>query len=73
MARRKPKPQAGTYDPWEYYQSIQLTPEQKAANRAEVEQKMAEVAKTGVYEKLLALIGKVEIPYDKEEMREDRD
>lgn len=73
MVRRKEKPQEKPYDPWEHYQSIQLTPEQKAANREEVERKMAEVAKTGVYEKLLDLIGKVHIPYDKEEMREDRD
>lgn len=73
MVRRKEKPQEKPYDLWEHYQSIQLTPEQKAEARAEMEQKMAEIAKTGVYEKLLDLIGKVHIPWDKEEMREDRD
>lgn len=72
MARRKEK-ESEAYDPWEYYQSIALTPEQQAANRAEVEQKVNELAASGFYERLANLIGTVELPYDKEELREDRD
>ncbi|HEY0143585.1 MAG TPA: hypothetical protein VGF48_22030 [Thermoanaerobaculia bacterium] len=73
MARRKTTQQAEPYDTWEYYQSIQLTSEQKAVNHAEVERKMAEVAATGVYEKLLAMMGRVHLEYDIDELREDRD
>ncbi|HWW59899.1 MAG TPA: hypothetical protein VN181_00900 [Thermoanaerobaculia bacterium] len=58
---------------WEHYRAIQLTPEQKAAGRAELRRRAEEAAATGVYEELLALVGKVHLDLDLDELREDRD
>jgi len=60
-------------DPFARWRAIQLTPEQKAAARAEAEKLAQEAAKTGVYERLLELQGKVKWDLDLKELREDRD
>ncbi len=72
MARKKSKA-AEREEAWAYYQSIQLTPEQKAAARKEMEARCAEAARNGVYDQFLALIGKVKFDLDIDELREDRD
>jgi len=73
MARKKVKANEEPHDPWEYYESIQLTPEQKAAARRKLEKKAEEAARSGAYAGLLRLFGKVHLTYDIEELREDRD
>lgn len=55
------------------WESIQLTPEQKAEARAAAEELARKAAATGVYERLLELEGKVKWDLDLEELREDRD
>jgi hypothetical protein len=60
-------------DTWEYYQSRQLTPEQKAEARAEQERKAAVARETGAYQALYDLLGTVHLEYDIDELREDRD
>lgn len=61
MAKRKPKEKSEEELIWELYQSLQLTPEQKAAARAEVEKDAEKAARDGVFERMLELQGKVEI------------
>jgi hypothetical protein len=74
MARAKKKePQEKPVDSWEYYESIQLTPEQKAAAREELKKAAEEAARNGVYERLLGLMGTVHVQYDIDKLREDRD
>ena len=71
MARKKAKTQE---DPWAYYRSIQLTPEEKAEIREELRKAAEEAARNGVYEKLLALAGTVQLDMDDLiEARKDRD
>ena len=60
-------------DPWEYYRSIQLTPEQKAAARKALEAQSEDAARNCVWEKFLELEGNVHVEYDLDELREDRD
>lgn len=60
-------------DPWELYQRLQRTPEQKAESRAELRRLAAAAAEAGVYERLANLFGKVHVKYDIDELREDRD
>jgi outer membrane protein OmpA-like peptidoglycan-associated protein len=73
MAKRKAKPAEEREDLWAYYQSIQRTPEQKAETRKRLEAKCEEAARNGVYERVLALVGKVKFDLDVDELREDRD
>jgi hypothetical protein len=73
MAKRKAKPVDDPEDPWAYYRSIQLTPEQKAAARKRLDEQCEEAARNGVYEQFLALEGKVKFDLDIDELREDRD
>lgn len=70
MGRTK-EPVAAPFDPWAEYQRLQLTAEQKSAARAEAEKLGEEAARNGVYEKLLALEGKV--PFDWEFYRRLRE
>ena len=70
MGRKKVKPEEPAFDTWEYYQSIQLTPEQKAELRARAEERAAEARRNGVYEKILSLVGKVHL--DMDDIREVR-
>ena len=71
MARKKGKTQE---DPWAYYRSIQLTPEQKAEIHDELREAADQAARNGVYEKLLAFAGKVQLDMDDLiEVRKDRD
>jgi len=60
-------------DPFAEWRKIQLTPEQKAQLRAEAEESRRKAAATGVYERLMALRGKVHWDLDLDELREDRD
>jgi hypothetical protein len=60
-------------DPFAEWRAIQLTPEQKAAARAESQKLIDKAAEEGAYEELLALQGKVNLDLDLEELRKDRD
>ena len=70
MARKKTKPEEESFDHFAYWQSIQLTPEQKAAAREELWRKVEEARRNGVYEKVLSLVGKVHL--DMDDIREVR-
>lgn len=70
MERKKAKPEEEPFDTFAYWQSIQLTPEQKAAARAELQKKADEASRNGVYEKILSLVGKVHL--DMDDIREVR-
>jgi len=70
MARKKTKPEEEPFDHFAYWQSIQLTPEQKAAAREELSRKVEEARRNGVYEKVLSLVGKVHL--DMDDIREVR-
>ena len=73
MGRKKIKPEGEPFDHWAYWQSIQLTPEQKAELRAETEKAAEEARENGTYEKVLSLIGKVHFDMDDiKEARKDR-
>lgn len=61
MARKKTKREEEPLDHFAYWQSIQLTPEQKAAAREELWRKVEEARRNGVYEKVLSLVGKVHL------------
>ena len=72
MGRKKPKPEEEPFD-HSYWQSIQLTPEQKAAARAELQERIDEASRNGVYEKILSLVGKVHLDMnDLAEVRKDK-
>jgi hypothetical protein len=59
---------------WDAYFAIQLTPEQKAEARAELEKRAAEARAAGVYDALLKLEGTVPLgDFDLDELRRDRD
>lgn len=73
MARKKAKPADDAEDGWAYYRSIQRTPEQKAETRKLLQAKCEEAARNGVYDAVLALVGKVKFDVDIDELREDRD
>jgi len=69
--KKKPK-----HDPWEAWLAIQLTPEQKAAARAEMEAQLERARAAGVYERFASLRGKVKFSLTYEEMAgkdDDRD
>jgi hypothetical protein len=70
MARKKTKPEEEPFDLFAYWQSIQLTPEQKAGLRARAEKLAEEARQNGVYEKVLSLVGKVHL--DMDDIREVR-
>ncbi|MDP9191387.1 MAG: hypothetical protein M3P06_06775 [Acidobacteriota bacterium] len=70
MARKKTKPEEEPFDHFAYWQSIQLTPEQKAAAREQLWKKVEEARRNGVYEKVLSLVGKVHL--DMDDIREAR-
>jgi hypothetical protein len=53
---------------WARYFAMQLTPEEKAAARAEAERAAREAADAGVYDRLLELRGKVKWSLSYEEM-----
>lgn len=55
MARKKGKKEE------ELWRRFELTPEQKAEGRAELERQVEEARRKGVYEKLLAIAGTVDI------------
>ena len=55
-------------DPWERWKAVQLTPEEKAEARREMEIELERARASGVYERLLALRGKVKFSLTYEEM-----
>lgn len=55
-------------DPWERWKAIQLTPEEKEEARREMETELERARASGVYERLLALRGKVKFSLTYEEM-----
>ena len=72
MARKKAKVEEPE-DHWAYYRSIQLTPEQKAEMRAEMERAAQKAREDGVYERVLSLIGNLHLDQDDlDEVRRDR-
>ena len=73
MSKVKDKAEEVTWEPSEEWKRIQLTPEQKAAARAELQKRIDEAAAAGVYERLWELRGKVNLDLDLEELRRDRD
>lgn len=64
MARKKKAEE----DPWARYFAIQLTPEQKAAARAEVQQQIDRAKADGVYDRVRDIVGKVRWSISYEEM-----
>lgn len=70
MARAKKKEE---FDPWEYYRSIQLTPEQKAEARAEAQKEVDRAAREGFYEEIAKWRGKIKWSTTLEELRKDDD
>ena len=60
-------------DPFARWRAIQLTPEQKAALRAEAEEQARKAAAAGTYERFAELRGKVKWDLDLEELRKDRE
>lgn len=64
MGRKKARPEEEPFDHWAYWQSIQLTPEQKAVARAEMLKKVEEARRNGVYEQIRALRGTVHLDMD---------
>lgn len=73
MARVTTKETTVADQAWEEYFAIQLTPEQKAAGRAELEKRVEEAAAAWVYDRVMELVGKVHLDLDLDELREDRD
>jgi hypothetical protein len=69
MGRKKVKPEEEP-DPFAEWRKIQLTPEQKAALRAQSEKLAEEARRNGVYERILSLVGKVHL--DMDDLREAR-
>jgi len=61
------------WEPSEEWKAIQLTPEQKAELRAELQKRVDAAAAAGVYERLWELRGTVNLDLDLEELRRDRD
>lgn len=73
MGRKKVKPEEEPFDVSAYYDSIQLTPEQKAGLRAELWERIQEARRNGVYENIRALRGKVHLDMDDVlEVRKDK-
>jgi ribosomal protein S20 len=74
MPKRKVKAEVEpeyNWTPSAEYLAMQLTPEEVAEARAEMQKVIDRAARDGVYEKLLALRGKVHL--DLEALRKDRD
>ena len=55
-------------DPWERWKAVQLTPEEKEEARREMATELERARASGVYERLLALRGKVKFSLTYEEM-----
>ncbi|HKO55303.1 MAG TPA: hypothetical protein VJ276_05455 [Thermoanaerobaculia bacterium] len=65
MARKK---KADVDERWEHYLSIQLTPDQKAAARAEAQKRIDKAKADGAYERVAEIFEKVEWSISYEEM-----
>ena len=68
MSRMKFKPEQLPDDPWERWKAMQLTPEEKAELRRLTQIDIDRARAEGVYERLLALRGKVKFSLTYEEM-----
>ena len=73
MSKTEKEVEEVTWEPSEEWKRIQLTPEQKAELRAELQKRIDAAAAAGVYERLMELQGKVQWDLDLEELRRDRD
>jgi CRISPR/Cas system-associated exonuclease Cas4 (RecB family) len=73
MSKAEKEVEEATWEPSEEWKRIQLTPEQKAEARAELQKRIDAAAAAGVYERLMELQGKVQWNLDLEELRRDRD
>lgn len=70
MGRAKRKVDAATTNAiWAEYQRLQLTPEEKALARAEVEKRVEQARRDGVYERLLELRGTIKWSMSWQELR----
>jgi hypothetical protein len=56
---------------WAEYQSLQLTPQQKAAARAELAKRVEAASRDGVYERAREIAGTVEWSISWQELRDD--
>lgn len=56
---------------WAEYQTLQLTPEQKEAARAELSEKVQAASHDGVYERAREIAGTVEWTIAAQELRDD--
>ena len=73
MSRTKLKREDEPFDHGAYWQSVQLTPEQKAAAQDDLRKKVEEARRNGVYEKVLSLVGKVHLDMgDLKEVRKSK-
>lgn len=59
MRRIKPRHKLRSQQLWDEYVAMQLTPEQKAALRRRAEAEVERAARDGVYERVVAIAGKV--------------
>ncbi|SRR6266540_4862968 len=73
MSKTEKEAEEVAWEPSEEWKRIQLTPEQKAELRAELQKRIDAAAAAGVYERLWELRGKVKWDLDLEELRRDRD
>jgi hypothetical protein len=73
MSKTEKEVEGIAWEPSEEWKRIQLTPEQKAELRAELQKRVDAAVAAGVYEQLWELRGKVKWDLDLEELRRDRD
>lgn len=63
MARKK-EPVAAPFDPWAEYQRMQLTPEEKAVARKQLEEQSDEATRDAIWKLFLEIEGKVHLDMD---------
>ena len=64
------KQKTAAEEAWEQYQAIQLTPEQKAELRAELQKKIDAARAAGVYERIAEMRGKYSGSLSWQELRD---
>ena len=67
----KPAEKTQSEQLWEAYQAIQLTPEQKAAARQEVEARVEQARIDGVYERVREIAGTVKWSISWQDLRKE--
>lgn len=71
MARPKTREKTRAEQLWDEYQSIQLTPEQKAAARKDAEARAEQAGIDGVYERAREIAGTVKWSISWQELRKE--